>query len=310
MKIAVCGSYAYDVIMNFHDSFKNHIFPDKIHMLNVAFLVPELRREFGGCAGNITYNLNLLNLNAQPVATVGSDFLEYEKWLHRCNIITDSIQVLQEEYTAQAYITTDVENNQITAFHPGAMSMAHTNNVMGLAPALAIVSPDGKEAMITHAKHLNENNIPFIFDPGQGLPMFDKTELLDFISKATWLVVNEYEAEMLQVKTGLTNTEISNQVKAMIVTKGAKGSELYADNKHSTVPPVQASKVVDPTGSGDAFRAGILYALANNLDLIQGMRLGNIIGSIKVASTGTQNHMFDINQLQQIYYTEFAESLL
>ncbi len=310
MKIAICGSYAFDVIMNFNDSFKHHILPDKVHMLNVAFLVPELRREFGGCAGNIAYNTNLLGLEAIPVATVGFDFDSYLSWLHECGITSRAITTLEDHYTAQAYITTDQEDNQITAFHPGAMSEAHMNNVLDSHPDIAIVSPDGKEAMITHAQRLADAGVPFIFDPGQGLPMFDSEELLSFIKQASWIVVNDYESELLQTKTKLTLAEITVKVEALIVTKGAEGSELHTSTGVHMVPGVTATEVVDPTGCGDSFRAGVLYALTHELSLKVGLRLGNIIGSIKVAHKGTQNHHFTLAELTEIYQREYGETLM
>jgi adenosine kinase len=309
MKIAICGSYAYDIIMNFHDKFKNHILPDKVHMLNVAFLVPTLRREFGGCAGNIAYNCNLLGLNSYPIATVGSDFSPYQNWLNKCEINTNFIQTLSNEYTAQAFITTDEDDNQITAFHPGAMSDAHNNSVMECLPDIAIVAPDGKFAMIKHAKDLSDNQVPFVFDPGQGLPMFDKDELITFINQASWVVVNDYEAELLKVKTGLELEQIAEKVQALIITKGEEGSEVYADGAITKIAPVKAKEVVDPTGCGDSFRAGILFGLVHNFDIIKATKLANLIGSIKVAHQGTQNHFFNLHTIKELFLAEFGEEL-
>ena len=289
-KIAICGSHAFDTIMNFHDKFKNHILPDKTHMLNVAFLVPEMRREFGGCAGNIAYNANLLGLDIIPVATVGSDFAPYMDWLKKCNINTDFIKVIDDQYTGQAFITTDNDGNQITAFHPGSMGESHTQNILDTGCDLGIVSPDGKFGMIKHAKDFADNQIPFIFDPGQGLPMFDKNELLAFIKQATWICVNDYEAEMLSRTTGLSLSEIAEQVSAFIITKGAAGCEILSKDGRVVVAGVKPQSVIDPTGCGDSFRAGILYGIVNNWSLSKSADLANKIGSIKVANQGTQNH--------------------
>jgi adenosine kinase len=289
-KIAICGSYAYDTIMNFHDKFKNHILPEKTHMLSVAFLVPDMRREFGGCAGNIAYNANLLGLDIVPVASVGDDFTPYQNWLKKCNINTDFIKVINGQYTGQAFITTDEDDNQITAFHPGAMGEAHTQNAIDTGCGLGIVSPDGKFGMIKHAKDFADNQIPFIFDPGQGLPMFDKNELLDFISQATWICVNDYEAEMLARTTELTLQEIANQVEAFIITKGVQGCEVLTSDEKIVVTGEKAKEVLDPTGCGDSFRAGILYGIVNNWDWQKTCELANKIGAIKVAHRGTQNH--------------------
>jgi adenosine kinase len=292
-KIAICGSYAFDSIMNFHDKFKNHILPDKTHMLNVAFLVPTMRREFGGCAGNIAYNANLLGLDITPVATVGSDFTPYMEWLKKCNIDTSFIKIIENQYTGQAFITTDEDDNQITAFHPGAMGEAHTQDVMDTGCGLGIVSPDGKFGMIKHAKDFADNNIPFIFDPGQGLPMFDKGELLTFIDQATWICVNDYEAEMLSRTTSLTISEIASKVEAMIITKGSKGCEIITAKKTISIAGEKAELVADPTGCGDSFRAGVLYGIIHNWDWEQTAQLANSIGAIKVAHQGTQNHTLD-----------------
>ena len=292
-KIAICGSYAFDTIMNFHDKFKNHILADKTHMLNVAFLVPNIRREFGGCAGNIAFNAKLLGLDITPIATVGDDFTPYFEWLKKCDINTDFITTIKGQYTGQAFITTDEDDNQITAFHPGAMGEAHIQSVMDIKPDLAIVSPDGKFGMMKHAKDLFDNQVPFIFDPGQGLPMFDKAELLDFISQATWICVNDYEAEMLSRTTDLSLSEIATQVEAFIITKGGEGCEVLTNDETIKIAPTKAVAVLDPTGCGDSFRAGVLYGIVNGWDWQKTCELANKIGSIKVASLGTQNHKLD-----------------
>lgn len=309
-KILVCGSYAYDSIMNFHDKFKNHILPDKVHMLNVAFLVPTMRREFGGCSGNIAYNLNLLGADVIPMATVGLDFAPYLDWLKQCNINTDFVKIIDNQYTGQAFITTDEDNNQITIFHPGAMGESHTNNIIDAKPDIGIISPDGKFGMIKHAIDFANNNVPFIFDPGQGMPMFDKSELLAFIQQATWITVNDYEGEMLSRKTKLSIAEIAEQVEALIITKGADGSEIHTNNNVIKIRAVKAEIIKDPTGCGDGYRAGILFGLTNNLDWKTTGQLANLIGSIKVANSGTQNHIFNLDDIKALYLSEFGGNLL
>ena len=297
MSALICGSYAYDTIMVFQDEFKNHILPDKVHMLNVSFLVPTMRREFGGCAGNIAYNLKLLGEEPVPMATVGADFEPYAKWLDKCNINSSHIKVLNETYTGQAFITTDMSDNQITAFHPGAMGMSHQNKISD-APGttIGIVSPDGRDGMIQHAKQFAEADIPFIFDPGQGMPMFGKDDLLAFIDQATWITLNDYEAEMLQEKTGLSPHEIAERVDALIITLGGKGSHIYKTNERLDIPPATASNLADPTGCGDAYRAGLLYGLLNDMDWETTGRIASLIGSIKIESNGTQNHSFSFDE--------------
>ncbi|MEY8241060.1 MAG: carbohydrate kinase family protein, partial [Cycloclasticus sp.] len=291
MSALICGSMAFDTIMVFHDQFKNHIMPDKVHMLNVCFLVPNLRREFGGCAGNIAYNLHLLGEEALPMATVGKDFGPYADWMSEKGVSQQYLLTLDDDYTGQAYITTDMDDNQITAFHPGAMGRSELNRVPKDAGIkLGIVSPDGRDGMIQHAQQFVEAGIPFIFDPGQGLPMFDGDELKAFIEQATWVTVNDYEAEMMQEKTGLSPHEIASQVEALIVTKGAQGSLIYSQGKRLDIPAAKASAVVDPTGCGDAYRAGLLYGLMNDLDWDITGRIASLMGAIKIAHAGTQNH--------------------
>ena len=300
MSALICGSYAYDTIMVFQDEFKNHILPDKVHMLNVSFLVPTMRKEFGGCAGNIAYNLKLLGEEPVPMATVGADFEPYAKWLKECNINTSHIKTINDTYTGQAFITTDMSDNQITAFHPGAMGMSHENKISD-APGttIGIVSPDGRDGMIQHAKQFAEANIPFIFDPGQGMPMFGKDDLLDFIEQATWITLNDYEAEMLQETTGLSPHEIAERVDALIITLGGKGSHIYTSNERIDIPPATAGKLADPTGCGDAYRAGLLYGLLNEMDWETTGRIASLIGSIKIESNGTQNHSFTFDEFNK-----------
>jgi adenosine kinase len=306
MTALICGSYAYDSIMVFQDYFKNHILPDKIHMLNVSFLVPDMRREFGGCAGNIAYNLNLLGGDVLPMATVGTDFDSYAQWLAICGISSQHIRVVEGHYTGQAFITTDQDDNQITAFHPGAMSHSHLNKVADASQiSIGIVSPDGRDGMIEHARQFHEAGIPFIFDPGQGMPMFGEQELKTFIQQCTWLTVNDYELQMLLDKTGMTPAEISAQVEALIVTRGGEGSEIIAGDTSIHIPVVPASEIVDPTGCGDAFRGGLLYGLMNELDWEVTGRIASLMGSIKIAHHGTQNHSFTLDEFKDQFKSVF-----
>ncbi len=309
MSALICGSYAFDTIMVFPDHFKNHILPDKIHMLNVSFLVPDMRREYGGCAGNIAYSLNLLGGKALPMATVGSDFGNYAQWMDECGISREYLQEISASYTGQAFITTDQDDNQITAFHPGAMNESHQNKVSDAqGVTLGIVSPDGRNGMIEHARQFKEADIPFIFDPGQGMPMFGEQELKAFIEQATWLTVNDYEMQMLMDKTGMTAGEISTQVDALIVTLGGKGAEIVTADKIYNIPPVEAKILNDPTGCGDAFRSGLLYGLMNGLDWEITGRIASLLGSIKIEHHGTQNHHFTLDEFKTRFSAEFGMS--
>ncbi len=302
MQTLICGSLAFDTIMVFPDKFKHHILPEKIHMLNVAFLVPEIRREFGGTAGNIAYNLRLLEDNPLIMATVGEDFSAYTAWLDSNNISRAHIKKIANSFTAQAFITTDTDDNQITAFHPGAMNESYQNSVNDAkGVTLAIIAPDGREGMFKHAKECFDAGIPFLFDPGQGLPMFNGEELLGFIEMADYLAVNDYEAQMLQEKTGLNLETLASKVKAMIVTLGANGSHIYADGQRFDIPPVKADDVVDPTGCGDAYRAGLLYGISRCWDWPTCGRLASVMGAIKIASRGGQNHKPSKEQIEIIY---------
>jgi adenosine kinase len=298
---------AYDTIMVFHDHFKNHILPDKVHMLNVSFLVPDMRRETGGCAGNIAYNLKLLGGEPKIMATVGRDFDPYAEWLDRCAIDTGHIKVIENTYTAQAFITTDMDDNQITAFHPGAMSFAHDNRV-GEAEGvtIGIVAPDGRDGMLEHATQFAEAGIPFIFDPGQGLPMFDGDDLMRFIEQATWVAVNDYEAELLESRTGKSAHEIAELCEALIVTKGAKGSYIYTKSRRIEVPAAKAREVIDPTGCGDAYRAGLIYGLMNGMDWETTGRVASLMGAIKIEHHGTQNHHFPMEEFKARYHENFG----
>ena len=310
MSALICGSMAYDTIMAYPDAFKNHIMPDKVHMLNVCFEVPELRREFGGTAGNIAYNLKLIGGEALPMATVGTDFGPYAEWMDKQGITRQYLMEVPGAFTAQAYITTDKDDNQITAFHPGAMAQAHQQKVPADAGvSIGILSPDGREAMLQHAEQFHEAGIPFIFDPGQGLPLFDGKELLHFIELARWTVVNDYESQMLERKTGLTAYQIAEKLEALIVTWGAKGSVIYTEGRRVDVPPVMPAALVDPTGCGDAYRAGLLYGLMNMLDWETTGHIASLMGSICIASRGTQNHKFNRAQFDARYEVAFGTKL-
>lgn len=291
MSALICGSFAFDSIMVFPDKFKNHILPDKVHMLNVAFLVPELRREFGGCAGNIAYNLNLLGDTPLPMGTVGTDFGPYAEWMDHNGISRKHVHVKQDHYTAQAFITTDMDDNQITAFHPGAMNLAHETAISEADDvSLAIVAPDGRDGMIQHAQQLKAAGIPFIFDPGQGLPMFNGEELMRFTEQATYIALNDYEAQLFMDRTGLPEEEIARHVDALIITRGAQGSHIYTENKRIDIPCDKAKAIVDPTGCGDAYRAGLLHGIMHGKDWEETGRIAAKLGAIKIAQHGTQNH--------------------
>ena len=307
MSALICGSYAFDSIMVFPDRFKNHILPDKVHMLNVSFLVPEMRREFGGCAGNIAYNLKLLGGEPLPMATVGSDFAPYAQWLTQCGIPLTHMKVIDNSYTGQAFITTDMDDNQITAFHPGAMSYSHENKVADAnGVKIGIVAPDGRDGMIAHAKQFAELDIPFIFDPGQGLPMFDGADLMRFIEQATWVTVNDYEMQLLQDRTGKTPHEIAEHVEALIVTLGGEGSYIYTKDYRIDIPSAKPARLADPTGCGDAYRAGLLYGLMHGMEWKTIGRIASLLGAIKIESVGPQNHHFDRQQFDDRFNKEFG----
>jgi adenosine kinase len=304
----ICGSVAYDTILVFPDRFKTHILPDKIHTLNVSFLVPEMRREFGGCAANIAYGLKLLGDRGIAMATAGHDFAPYKERMQSLGISAQHIKILDGTFTAQAFITTDLDDNQITAFHPGAMQFAHLNKVADAGPeiALGIVAPDGRQAMIEHATQFEAASIPFIFDPGQGMPMFDGDELKTFIRQARWVAVNDYEWGMLQQKTGLSADDVASQVEALIVTLGAEGSIIYTGGRKLTVPCAKPRAVVDPTGCGDAYRAGLIHGLLRGQDWETIGRTAALMGAIKIESRGPQNHRFTQTDFDQRYRDNFG----
>lgn len=308
MHTLICGSVAYDTIMVFHDRFKQHILPDQIHILNVSFLVPDMRREFGGCAGNIAYSLAMLGGKPLAMATVGSeDFAAYEKRFDALGLSRAHVKEVPGSFTAQAFITTDLDDNQITAFHPGAMSHSHLNHISDAKDvALGIVAPDGRDGMLQHAREFHEAGIPFIFDPGQGLPMFDGADLNRFIDMATYVTVNDYEARLVQERTGETAEALAKKVKAFIITRGGDGSTVFADGKRIDIPSAKPEALVDPTGCGDAYRAGLLYGIVNGMDWVLTGRLASLIGAIKIAQRGAQNHSFTRSDIEAQFKQAFG----
>jgi adenosine kinase len=307
MRTLICGSIAYDTIMVFGDRFKNHILPEQLHILNVAFLVPDLRREFGGCAGNIGYNLSMLGGEPLIMATVGDDYMPYDERFKKLKLPQQHVRRIPNTFTAQAFITTDLDDNQITAFHPGAMNHSHENHVQE-APGikLGIVAPDGREGMLQHAREFHAAGVPFVFDPGQGLPMFSGEELNQFVALATYVTVNDYEGQMLQERTGRKLEELARGVKALVVTLGAKGSLVMANGRSLEIPAVRAAKVVDPTGCGDAYRAGLLYGIAAGFDLPVAARVASVLGAIKIASRGGQNHRYTRDEIAERYRESYG----
>ena len=309
MNALICGSMAYDTIMVFHDKFNKHILADKLHILNVSFLVPALRREYGGCAGNIAYNLKLLHEEPIIMATVGHDFEPYAHWLSQHGLSSRYIKVLDDQYTGQAYITTDIDDNQITAYHPGAMSFSHLNAIpVDSQISIGIVSPDGKQGMQEHAEQFAELGIPFIFDPGQGMPMFDGAELLRFLEIANYATFNDYESELVQERTGLSLEQIAEKVDALIITLGSKGSKIYTQGQCLDIPAAQPKQVIDPTGCGDAYRAGLLFGLINDYDWAVTGRIASLMGAIKIEHAGTQNHTFTLPEFKQRFADNFGFS--
>jgi adenosine kinase len=298
---------AYDTIMVFEDYFRNHILPDKLHMLNVSFLALQMRREFGGCAGNIAYNLKLLGDTGYVMATVGHDFAPYADWMDQKGVPREYLRVVPGEHTGQAFITTDLANNQITAFHPGAMGHSHLNEVGDASDvALGIVAPDGRDGMIQHAQQFAAAGIPFIFDPGQGLPMFGGEDLKAFVEQATWLTVNEYEWSLLSERTGWNEADATRRLAALVVTRGGEGSTVFTGDGKLLIPPAPARAVVDPTGCGDAYRAGLLHGLLHGLPWERTARIASLMGSLKIESRGTQNHSFTQAEFQRRYAELFG----
>lgn len=310
MRALITGSMAYDVIMVFHDRFTNHILPDKVHKINVSFLVPELRREFGGCAGNVAYNLKLLGAEGLVVATVGEDFDPYATWMDSHRISRRYVHTVAGSYTAQAYITSDLDDNQITAFHPGAMSFSSRIAVPDDTGAtIGILSPDSPEGMRTHARQFADANVPFIYDPGQSMPLFDGDAFIEFLDQARWVAVNDYEFDLLQNRIGLDTAAIAARVEALIVTRGAEGSVIHAGGREYVIPAGRPRAVVDPTGCGDAYRAGLLYGLMHGMDWETTGRVASLMGAIKIEQPGTQNHRFTLDEFRDRFREDFGHAL-
>ena len=310
MSALICGSLAYDTIMLFPDQFKNHILPDKVHILNVSFLVPRMRREFGGCAGNIAYNLKLLGDEPIPMATVGQDFGPYRAWFTEQGIRLDQVKELPDLFTAQAFITTDLDNNQIIAFHPGAMMRSYENHVRDVpGVTFGIVAPDGREAMLQYANEFAELKIPFIFDPGQAMPLFNGDEFRNFIEQADYVVVNDYESNLLQERTGWDEKTIAGKVEAYITTHGPRGSIIYTRDETFAIPPAHERRVTDPTGCGDAYRAGLIFGLMRGYDLPTSGRMASLMGALKVEHPGTQNQRFDYPEFAEQFRQQFGYAL-
>ena len=310
MRTLICGSVAYDTIMVFQDHFRKHILPDQIHILNVSFLVPDMRREFGGCAGNIAYSLKMLGGDPLIMATVGQDWQPYAYRLEKLGLSQAHVRQVPEAFTAQAFITTDLDDNQITAFHPGAMNFSHLNHIADAkGVGLGIVSPDGRDGMLQHAREFHAAGVPFIFDPGQGLPLFNGDNLMNFIRQADYVTTNDYEAKLVQERTGKTVEELSKLVRAFIVTEGALGSRIYSKGEIEIIPTVKPARVLDPTGCGDAYRAGLLFGMANGMDWATTGRLASLLGSIKIAERGAQNHVFTRDEIGTRFKEAFGRSL-
>jgi adenosine kinase len=306
----ICGSLAYDTIMVFPDRFARHILPEQVHLLSVSFTVGEMRREWGGCAGNIAYNLRAIDGAPVVMATIGDDGAPYRERLSALGVAADGVRTIPGTFTAQAFIITDLDDNQITAFHPGAMGQAHANRVDDVEHiALGIVAPDGREGMRTHVEQFAAAKIPFVFDPGQGMPLFSGPELIEMIDAATYVAVNDYEVRLLGERTGLALAEIAARVDALIVTRGGDGSEIHAGGSLVSVPAVRPESLVDPTGCGDAYRAGLLYGIAHGWDWEKTGRLAAILGAIKIASRGGQNHIVNRERIATLYYDHFAAHL-
>ena len=310
MAALICGSLAYDTVMVYPGRFRDHILPDKIHLLNVSFVVPTLRRNFGGCAGNIAYNLRLLGTGGHAMGTVGHDFGPYREWMARNGMSLRYVQEMPGEYTAQAYITTDLDANQLTAFHPGAMTHSWRLQVPADGGiSIGVLAPDGREGMIAHAEQFARAGIRFIFDPGQAMTLFDGPELSAFMEQATWVTVNDYEATLLQERTGLSTAELAARVEAYVVTQGAAGSVVHAGGRRVEIPAVRAAAVVDPTGCGDAYRAGLVYGLARGIDWETTGRVASLAGAIKIATVGTQNHTFTLDEFEDRFNETFGYRL-
>lgn len=303
----ICGSLAFDKIMQYHGRFADTLMADQLHRVNVSFLVPTLRTEYGGCAANIAYNLNMLGGDPLIMAALGQDGGEYLERFGKFGLATRAIRTIPNAYTAQCFVTADDDNNQINAFHPGAMQFSHENNAADMGPLrLAIIAPDGRDGMIKHAADLAALGVPVMFDPGQQLPMFNGEELRTFIGQATYLAANDYEFEMVMERTGWSQDEIASRLDALIITRGDKGSEIYANGARHDIPVVTADAVVDPTGCGDAYRAGLLYGIVNGYDWPTTGRLASVMGALKIAHQGGQNHVATKEQIGDRFEAAFG----
>lgn len=311
MSVLICGSIAYDTIMVFPERFKDHILPDKIHILNVSFVVPEMRRDFGGVAGNIAYNLKMLGGDPYPMATVGDDFGPYMQRLELLGISTRYVRHLEGEFTPQAFITTDIDDNQITAFHPGAMEKSYLNKVEDTeGMTLGIVAPDSRRAMLQHSRDFERLGIPHIFDPGQAMTLFDGDDLKVFIRQANWLVCNDYEFQLIQDRTGWSQQQVAEQLDALIVTRGGEGSTLITNGREEMIESVKPVAIKDPTGCGDAYRAGLIYGLQNDLDMVTSCRIGAVMGTLKIAVQGPQNHVHTLDEIVDRFQNAFGYSFI
>ena len=310
MTALICGSLAYDTVMVFPGRFREHILPESIHMLNVSFLVPSMKRNFGGCSGNIAYNLRLVGGEGAPMATVGTDFGVYAQWLTDCGVRTDHVLTIEGEFTAQAFITTDLDANQINAFHPGAMDHSHRNQVpLDAGVTLGVIAPDGREGMLAHSMQFAAAGVPVLFDPGQQLPRFDRAELLGFVERSRWIAVNDYEAQLLRDRTGEDMAMLAKQVDALIITRGAQGSVIMTGGREIAIPAARADAVVDPTGCGDAYRAGLIYGLIRGLDWETTGRIASLLGALKIAHAGTQNHRFTAGEFAARFRAAFGRAI-
>jgi len=310
MTALICGSLAYDTVMVFPGRFREHILPESIHMLNVSFLVPSMKRNFGGCSGNIAYNLRLLGGEGAPMATVGTDFGVYAQWLTDCGVRTDHVLTIEGEFTAQAFITTDLDANQINAFHPGAMDHSHRNQVpLDAGVTLGVIAPDGREGMLAHSMQFAAAGVPVLFDPGQQLPRFDRAELLGFVERSRWIAVNDYEAQLLRDRTGEDIAMLAKQVDALIITRGAQGSVIMTGGREIAIPAARPDAVVDPTGCGDAYRAGLIYGLMRGLDWQTTGRIASLLGALKIAHAGTQNHRFTAGEFAARFRAAFGRAI-
>jgi adenosine kinase len=304
--VLICGSIAFDTIAVFDGHFKDHILPDRIHALSVSFLVPTMRREFGGCAGNIAYNLNLLGGHPVPVATVGEDAGDYLSRFEAMGIDMHMVKVIEGQLTAQCFITTDLSDNQISAFHPGAMGVSKDNDVTGTDAKWAIVAPDSKDGMMAHAQRLHAQGIPFVFDLGQAMPLFDGLEMVELFNKSRALTMNDYEASVVEQRTGKSMAQIAKSLEAVVITRGAQGATLFTEGRETHIAPVTPTDVVDPTGCGDAHRAGLLYGLTSGWSWENACKLGNLMGSIKIASRGPQNHGPNRVEINDLFHASYG----